>query len=480
MNTPIHKDTKSKIVNYLLLLIFIFLIFFQKTISAREIYFDDNDIFDELFENQISEVFQSVDENNRARNIKDLQSAKLSLINGDTEKANGYLNRINENQSPLGAIKKRYMAIITFINNDYESTLKHLAQLKKMKGGDTKGLCLLSLIANMAQNNIANLKAEEKDCLLKEENHSPTELFWFNSMLNLFKKNKGALDRDLKYNAEKILTNDEIAKLWLKINLYLNREKDTLDIISKLPESSYGSYKVRELIAFMYMREKNYERALSFVDDVDSVNAENIKGNIRVIDKAYELAFGHFKLALQKKADSINALEKGIPLSWLLGQWKDGIDMLNNISSKQIADQRTKSALHAAFNIRLGNFNEAKKQLTIIRNEFQNRPPSEILIMETFLSLKEANKKDIENTSENSCKSFDGMACYIASQTINLNNLGLVIKEDQYLLKDNDFDIESLKTIPPNTNIKEDVFVDQRDIEELDSNDAFKNGLGSI
>lgn len=462
------------------LIILISFLLLHSSLMAREILFEDSEIFDNLVDDQIEEVMQSLEGNIRQEDIRALKNAKLTLINGNVKEAKFHLNRINENRSQLGAIKKRYLALIAFIENDYAETARLLKSIRQLRGGDSKQLCLLSIIALMGKNDLYSLKAEESSCLLDQENFSPNELFWLNSMLNLFKKNKAALDTELKFNAERILTNDEIAKLWLKINLYLNREKDTLEVISKLPESAYASYKVRELIAFMYLREKNYERAMTFIEDVDSVNAENIKGNIRVIDKAYELAFGHFKLALQKKADSINALEKGIPLSWILGQWKDGIEMLKNVSATQLTDHRTKDALEAAFNIRLNNLKMARDQLTILRHQFQNQPPSEVLIMETFLALKETNKKEIENASEMACKSFDGMSCYLAAQTINWHNLGLVMKEETPILEFPHFEVDKMKTEMEKTKITEEVFIDQRDIEELDSADAFKNGLGDI
>ena len=304
MKMTIFKTIKltQKLNALKLIILFCYLVFHPSiNTHAREILFEDSEIFDSLMENQIEEVMQSLEGNIRQEDIKALKNAKLTLINGNIKEAKFHLNKVNENKSQMGALKKRYMAIIAFIENDFDTTNRLLNEIELMRGGDSKQLCLLNIIAIMAKNDLTALKNIENKCIIDQEPFSPNELFWFTNMLNLFKKNRNAIDITLKHNAERILTNDEIAKLWLKINLYLNREKDTLDLISKLPEGAYSSYKIRELIAFMYLREKNYERAMTFIEDVDSVNAENIKGNIRVIDKAYELAFGHFKLALQKK-----------------------------------------------------------------------------------------------------------------------------------------------------------------------------------
>lgn len=447
---------------------------------AREILFDDADIFDELIENQIEEVMQSLEGNARAEDIRSLKLAKLALINGNIKEAQFHLNRVNEFKSKVGVIKKRYLAIIAFIENDYKTSIDALNQLQTMRATETGQYCLLKLIAHMGLNDQKNLQKEQIKCLFESEPKSKNDLFWLNSMLNLYNQKTNLLNRDLYANAEKILGDPEIAKLWLKINLYLNRENDALKTLISLPESAYESYKVRELVAFMYYRTKNYERAMSFIEDIDSVNAENIKGNIRIIDKAYELAFGHFKLALQKKADSVNALEKGIPLAWILGQWADGVSMLNNVSGAQITDTRTKKALQTAFQLRLKEFKNAKNNLLQLRNEFQNAPPSEVLIMESYLSLIEANKKEIEDKTEASCKSFDGMSCYLAGQTVMWNNLGHFLKEAKEIEiseSKTEFNVDQLRSKIDEKAIDEEIFVDQRDIEELDSVDAFKNGL---
>lgn len=465
---------------YLLFFLKLMLTFQLQSLEAREIIFDDGDIFDELVENQIEEVMQSLEGNARSEDLRALKLAKLALINGNLKEAQFHLNRVNEFKSKVGVIKKRYQAIISFIDNDYQSSIDALNQLQSMRATESGQYCLLKLIAHMGLNDQKNLQKEQLKCLFESEPKSKNELFWLNSMLNLYNQKTSSLNRDLYSNAEKILGDPEIAKLWLKINLYLNRENDALKTLISLPESAYESYKVRELVAFMYYRAKNYERAMSFIEDIDSVNAENIKGNIRIIDKAYELAFGHFKLALQKKADSINALEKGIPLAWILGQWADGVSMLNNVSGAQIADNRTKKALQTAFQIRLKEYKNAKNNLLQLRNEFQNAPPSEVLIMESYLSIIEANKKEIEDKTEASCKSFDGMSCYLAAQTIMWNNLGHFLKEakdTEITESKSEFNVDQLRSKSEEKPLEEEIFIDQRDIEELDSVDAFKNGL---
>ena len=59
----------------------------------------------------------------------------------------------------------------------------------------------------------------------------------------------------------------------------------------------------------------------------------------------------HFKLALAKKEDSQNAIERALPLSWILGQWRDGLDLLQKVKS-YAGNERNIDALKIAFLIR--------------------------------------------------------------------------------------------------------------------------------
>ncbi len=444
-------------------------------IWSREIVFSDKDIFDDLIDKQVDEVMLTLKGNITLQEIRDLRMAKISIVNGNLKEARYYLMKINENQSQLGVVKLRYLAIVNFIEGNYEDSINHLSKVNALRPMEYKQTCELLLLSLMAQEDSKGVKANYAKCSNELFDSSTNDLFWLTNMFYLYQKDFKQLNSELIYASNRILKIEDTIRLWLKFNLFLGRNKNSLDIVSTLPESAYESFQTRELIALMYLRQKDYTNALSFIEDINSVNAENIKGSIRVIEKAYELAFGHFKLALQKKPDSINALEKSIPLSWLLGQWEDGRSMLTNVTDANLQDSRSKNALDTAFLLRLKKFKESKRNLLFLRNDFQNKPPSEILMMETYQALSESNSNDLEDRSEESCKSFDGMSCYIALQTMHWNNLGNQIKEDYPILQSPEYDVNQYKINSPVTPIKEQILIDQRDIEELDSLDVFKN-----
>ncbi len=412
----------------------------------------------------------------RGSALDQLYRAKFNLINGNIKNAKFYLARIEDDKSQISIIKKRYEATISFIEGDFINSLKILNDKRFYENTWYPQICLLKMIDLMALNDIETIKKEKDGCIAYTAKYSKNDQFWLDTMIKLKTKDEYGVKKNLITDISYTLTDDETSRLWLKTGLYLNKEKDLLDLLSELPESSFQSKRLREIVAFMYMRSNkpgDVKKALSFIDDVDSANAENIKGNINLKNKEFELAFGHFRLALSKKQDSNNSLERAIPLAWILNQWKDGIDMIDKKTSKSI-DPRNKKAVRIAFLIRDKKIKDAEKELIFLKSDFKNQPPSEVSIMDSYVSIlmggqdKKYDKRKIEENTEKSCKAFDGISCWISLQISQWDNIGKTIKRDDDIFSDKDITIESLKEKKSIVPLKEQITIDQRDIEELD------------
>lgn len=413
------------------------------------------------------------DNNQRQVDVYNLQKAKFKLISGDLKQAEFFLNRISEKESVVVGIKNRYLAIIYFINGRFYQSLAQLNSKKINTNNYYVQNCLLRLINFMAVNDVASMMREKDACQFYTAKYSRNDQEWLNSMIRLKAADMEGLKKSMGADIESALSTDEAARLWLKTGLYLNKEKDVLNLLTLLPESSYQSKKLREIIAFMYLRSGDTKKALSFIDDVDTANSENIKGNINLANKEYELAFGHFRLALQKKQDSTNSLERAIPLAWMLNQWNDGLMMLANISNRNL-DPRNSQALKIAFLIREKRYLEAQTELTLLKISFQNEPPYEVSIMDTYVNLmlgendKAYDKRRVEESAEKSCKAFDGMNCWVSLQYIQWENLGKTLKRNDAIYSDKSMTIDSLKERVAILPLEEQKNIDQADIEELD------------
>lgn len=408
-----------------------------------------------------------------------LARAKFKLINGDVGMSEYYLNQIDNKQSNLIPIKKRYQAIIEFVRGDYKQSNKLISEIQESESLSTgtyyPQICLLKILNALAINDVATLKIEQSPCMIRTQGTSKNDQHWLDIMIKLKLHDSDALKASLLKDQNEILSENEITRLWLKTGLYLNREKDILSLLGILDETSYESKRLREIIGFMYLRQGEKEKALSFVDDIDSANAENIKGNISLQKHEYEIAFGHYKLAMQKKQDSTNSLERSLPLSWLLNQYEDGLKMIDNLSLKYM-DPRNKRGIKIAYLIKLKKYTEAERELAIIMSEYKNHPPNDVYIMDSFLSIiaggsvRQYDRRLTEDLAEKACRAFDGFNCWIAMKLTQWDNLGKTIKRTDEVFSDKAMTIDSLKSPSLITPLKEENAIDQHDIEELDSN----------
>jgi hypothetical protein len=445
---------------------------FVSKANLKEIWFDD----DEYGESAGVEAQLQNESFTRGSDIDSLIRAKYKLISGDLRIARFYLNRISNSKSKLYFVKERYLAIIDFIEGNFNQSINHLSDKNYFNDSSYPQVCLLKLINYMAIKDRKSLKNESENCLQYSMKTSKNEAYWLDTMIKLNLNDQNGIKKNLFYDSVNLVSDDEMTRLWLKSGLYLNQEKEFLNLISILPESSYQSKRLREIVAFMYLRSKNpanIQKALAFIDDIDSANAENIKGSINLQKKEYELAFGHFKLALQKKQDSTNSIERSIPLAWLLNQWSDGISMLNNNINKDL-DSRNKRAVKIAFLIRDKKFIEAEREITLLKIDFQHKPPLEVSIMDSYISLimgekdNHFDKRKIEEANDFGCKSFDGFSCWLALQSLQWENLGKTIKREDDVFIDKEMTLDSLKLKKEINPLKESVNIDQKDIEELD------------
>lgn len=415
-------------------------------------------------------------QNSSINDIYNLRKAKFKLINGDLRLAEFFLNRLDDRTTKLISIKKRYQGIISFLKGDYEISLNHLSHPKVYNSHFAEEICLLRIMNMIILNKMDTLQSENRACRALTANTSKNDQYWLNTLIGLKLSNDKYSENVKNLNIHNIFAYTDISRIWLKTGLYLNQEKDVIKLLSNLDPEAYESRPLREVVAFIYYRLNQDANALKFIDNIDSANAENIRGNIRLKNNEYEIAFGHFKLALQRKSDSQNALERALPLSWILGQWDDGLKMLDYVNINY--DQRNKNALKIAFLIRKGAFQEAHKELRALTNQYLDNPPFEVHLMNAYVNLvieKDFPNKIVieerrktEDSVENSCRDYDGMSCWLAMQYLQWENLGKTIHRNDPIYDDKEMTIESLKQRVAIVPLDEEINVNQSDVEELD------------
>ena len=218
------------------------------------------------------------------RDMEYLSRAKFKLISGDIGMAEFYLNQINDRLSPVSTVKKRYQATIEFVRGQYKKSNILLTEIQTSNALEStayyKEICLLKLLNAMALNDTETIKIEAAPCEQRTAKYSKNTQYWLDMMIKLNLKRLKELNSNILIDANAILSENETTKLWLKTGLYLNKEDNILKQLAILDEESYQSKQLRELIGFMYLRKGEFDKAAAFIDDIDSANAENIKGNI--------------------------------------------------------------------------------------------------------------------------------------------------------------------------------------------------------
>ena len=226
-------------------------------------------------------------------NFKNLKRAKYFLINGNLKRAMHILEEI-EDPGELEEVVLRYKALIYFLKDDYLSSDKILENPKYESVSWNTESCVLKIINSIALNDLKHLDEDYKSCKYLTFDNSKNRHLWLDYMVNLKLRRVTTFSKDSEQNLRIFFQELETIKIWLKKNIYLNQEALNIEKLYALPKFSFRNKSVREIIGLSYYRMGNEKKAMDFIEDINSANANNIKGIIKLKQKKYELAFGHF------------------------------------------------------------------------------------------------------------------------------------------------------------------------------------------
>ena len=89
--------------------------------------------------------------------------------------------------------------------------------------------------------------------------------------------------------------------------------------------------------------------------------------------------------------------------------------------------------------------------------------------MNSYVSIVNNNEKDLDQFSHEACLKFDGLNCWIRSQFLTWKQFPQTLKKKDLIYEDNRLTLDSLIELSVLKPLKEELIVDQKDIEELDS-----------
>lgn len=398
-----------------------------------------------------------------------LATIKYHIINGNLQKAKLMLLQSKYTEDFSKVIQMRYLAIIHFIQGEYEQSLSYLTKKEMYNIEFTKNICLLRTLNYIILNKTSEGKIEWNRCVDATLTHSPSSHLWMSTLLKLKLNNDEQNITDIplkKINIENESGN--FLRLFLKMALYLNKQDKVLERLQYINTEVYKDPEIRELIGLLYYRKGKILNSYRFIEDLTTPNAENIKGNIFLTQKKYELAYGQYKLALNKKIDSQNSLERIIPVAWLLNQWEDGLEYISKLTVDP-KDKFTKMTVQAAFLTQKEDFKKAEKILNQVVTGSRNSQSPEVNQLFAYNAMMLNDLQTTSKFADQSCKNLDGINCWLQFQLNTWEHFPLTTKRDDPIFSNDKNLLEEYTENIKEDELKEKLYVNQEDIEELDN-----------
>lgn len=406
-------------------------------------------------------------ENETYAHKKELEKVKFYLTNGEVRHAKAILSKLAFTPSKLRPVIKRYLAIISFIEGDYQKTFEELEQNELMMSPNFAKICTLKVITELVLSKLNRLEEDWPRCQLENNyNLNQNSLVWLDTLVNLkLKPHTNGITRiPFKGVFLRSMSNDDL-KVILKLAIYLNQEELIEPQINDLTEEQVTDREVRELLGHLYFRMTKLSKSYKFIEDLNSPNAENIKGNLYLWRNKYEIAYAQFKLALEQKVNSQNAIERLLPLAWMLGDWKGGESFARKISNSKKTNTEKMTVL-SAFLTQKSDFENAEKTLEGLVYHANKGHELEITQLYSFVSLMQDKANLIRKYGEISCSQYDILNCWVLYQLSNWDSFGLTIRRDDKIQMNDDW--EKLLVENSSSPLNETVYINQLDIEELD------------
>ncbi|MDA8793525.1 hypothetical protein N9N67_09770 [Bacteriovoracaceae bacterium] len=408
--------------------------------------------------------------------LRNLAESKFFMINGNLDMARLKLAKNEVDRDFARPIRFRYLALLSYLQEDYKKALDYLSLKDFIRVEHFKHICLLKTLSYIGNEQIK--KAEYTWARCRKENlaHSQYGYLWADTLFQL-KFNAFKSKNYKKENLSTVVFESQPANLlriYLQLALYMSKHERTYKGIKIFNKEILSLPRIRELIGQLYLRGGKVKLGYHSVNDLNLPNALNMIGNIHYKVKNWDKAFQAYTYALEVKNDSRNALERLIPLSFQLEKYQSGIDYINRLMLFEDS-LRELTTLKSFFLIKQKKLEAAYNLLKEKNFLFQLIRPKETLQLQSYLNLYFENLDHAKKHYWVSCLQNDGISCSVLAYLNLWDNLGKSMKQEeigpQYLEDDfHEAEFNNLISKRMETPIKEEIFIDQKEIEELDNN----------
>ena len=401
------------------------------------------------------------------REHKDLKKAKYFLLNGKTQEAQLHLSKLAYSHTKLRPIIYRYLGVLSFIQGQYEKSQIYLSLPELNKYPELAKICTMQVLNQIVLDKIQNLAKNWERCqIMNAQGFKSINLIWLDTLVNIkIDHSEGVTEVPFRNVRLDALSMSDL-KILLKLSIYLNQDSLLLPEVNRLQTQDFKDQELREILGHMYYRNGQLVNAYRFIEDLKTPNAETIKGNLYVLRGKYEVAYAQFKLALEIKQNSENALERLLPLSWILGDWQNGSIYAENLNadSRQMPHKLT---LLTAFMVQRGEFEKAESILSHIAGQTGRGTHLDVTQLHAFTKLMRSKNAELARQANLSCQQYDLLNCWILYQTTQWQDFPFLVRRQgpiEHTQKWKDLIIGQTEKSP----LTETSYVNQLDIEELD------------
>lgn len=403
----------------------------------------------------------------REKNIEYLQMAKIGLITGNWEMADHNLSKITGKGSSK-KIADRYLALLRFIQGKYQASVDIIEPNILNSSTFLKENCLIYQMSLLALFDRARLPLVWQTCRRELTKDPAHDYLFMDALYGVVTNDEFFGGNGFLRSSAPFMQSEEQIKVWLKMGLILGKEELMEPELTELGQHSYFKDKIRELVAITLFRLGKQEEALKFIEDVQTPNAENLRAIVLLKDKQWELAYAHFQGALKIKENSLQAMNRALPLAWLLHQDQSGYDLSKRIPSMN-DDRQSKELIEAVFLNRLGRIEESSTKLTKIIETKGHRSNSMVRSLELLNEMLLGKKGMAKRLARENCQQADALSCWLLLHLIQWENFPRVLQRPNSNLEMGDWvSLDELLDNKSKGKIREQALIEQSRLDEMD------------
>lgn len=407
--------------------------------------------------------------------ITAFKKAKWSLISGDLKSARRFLRRLDNHSSPLSISMQRMQALIYFLDENFQ-------EAQQILGGHHfsfvhsfthfKETCSLQVLLALIQTPQEHQQTQRmhQRCQQALSAYSTNSGLWID---HLVKISSGQLSEIIGSEISDIgpLTESlELMRIFFKTALFSQNTSLLIPQLEMIPAEFYQYLFFREIIAFHYLRSGEYQKAYDFVEGIDSLNSDLIRAHLSLRRQQYEIAYGHFQLAKKRAPYSQDILSPLLALSWQLTQWREAREHLYSLMDYTYQDVEFQ-VMDMAFLLKKGKYQQALEIYNRLSVNNNGELSKVISMMGAHLVIVEQDLFRTQAIIEKACQNGHELYCWMAHQTLIWPNFVRSLhRHDHETLSD--LTLSQLKDMPPAVRLQENLYINQRDIEELDTQET--------